>query len=129
MVAAFVRNFRLKKIDYQRQMFTFSDGGEVGLDWVHDNHAPDTPIVLILPGITGSSQSDYNRALVNVLRHQVKARVVVFNFRGRGGMGLKSPRTYCAANSEDLSEILEFIKTTYPLAPLVALGVSLGNFL
>ena len=30
MVAAFVRNFRLKKIDYSRQMFTFSDGGEVG---------------------------------------------------------------------------------------------------
>ena len=95
---------------------------------MHDNHAPEAPIVLILPGITGSSQSDYNRALVNVLRHQVKARVVVFNFRGRGGMGLKSPRTYCAANSEDLSEILEFIKTTYPQAPLVALGVSLGKF-
>jgi len=129
MVAAFVRNFRLKKIDYKRQMFTFSDGGQVGLDWVHDDHAPDTPIVLILPGITGSSQSDYNRALVNVLRHQVKARVVVFNFRGRGGMGLKSPRTYCAANSEDLSEILEFIKTTYPKAPLVALGVSLGGII
>ena len=128
MVAACVRNARLSKLKYTRQMFTFSDGGEVGLDWVHgDNAAPDTPIVLILPGITGSSQSDYNRALVRIINSEVKARVVVFNFRGRGGQGLKTPRTYCAANSDDLSEILEFLKKNYPEAPLVALGISLGN--
>jgi len=129
MVAAFVRNLRLSKLDYTRQMFTFSDGGEVGLDWVHGDSKEDTPIVLILPGITGSSQSDYNRALVSILRSRVKARVVVFNFRGRGGLGLKNPRTYCAANSDDLSEILDFLKSEYPKAPLVALGISLGGII
>ena len=51
MVAAFVRNLRLSKLDYTRQMFTFSDGGEVGLDWVHGDSKEETPIVLILPGI------------------------------------------------------------------------------
>ena len=61
------------------------------------------------------------------MRSRVKARVVVFNFRGRGGLGLKNPRTYCAANSDDLSEILDFLKSEYPKAPLVALGISLGT--
>lgn len=129
MVAAFVRNVRLPKLDYSRQMFTFSDGGEVGLDWVHGDSKEDTPIVLILPGITGSSQSDYNRALVSIVRSRVKARVVVFNFRGRGGLGLKNPRTYCAANSDDLSEILDFLKSKYPKAPVTALGISLGGII
>ena len=32
-------------------------------------------------------------------------------------------------SSDSTILILEFIKTTYPQAPLVALGVSLGNFL
>lgn len=128
MVAACVRDLRIARIKYDRQMFTFSDGGEVGLDWARGpQDSPDTPIVLILPGITGSSNSDYAKALVNTIRHQVKARVVVFNQRGRGNVGLKSPRTYCAANHEDLSEILDFLNSTYSEAPVVALGVSLGK--
>ena len=60
MVAAFVRNLRLSKLDYTRQMFTFSDGGEVGLDWVHGDSKEDTPIVLILPGIIMSLASSSN---------------------------------------------------------------------
>ena len=89
----------------------------------------ETPILLILPGITGSSQSDYNKALVRVVKAEVGARVCVFNFRGRGGVKVKNPRTYCAANSEDLSEILDFINKTYPKAPVIALGISLGGIL
>ena len=100
------------------------------MDWEHGSadtaRDSETPIVVILPGITGSSQSDYCKALVNIIRDQVGARVAVFNFRGRGGVKVKSPRTYCAANSEDLSEILDYINSTFPRAPVVALGVSLG---
>ena len=100
------------------------------MDWDHGSadtaRDSETPIVVILPGITGSSQSDYCKALVNIIRDQVGARVAVFNFRGRGGVKVKSPRTYCAANSEDLSEILDYINSTFPRAPVVALGVSLG---
>ena len=130
IVVACVRDLRLSRIDYSRQMFTFKDGGEVGLDWSHPaEEDPETPILLILPGITGSSQSDYNKALVRVVKSEVGARVCVFNFRGRGGVKVKSPRTYCAANSEDLSEILDFINKTYPRAPVIALGISLGGII
>ena len=62
------------------------------------------------------------KVLVNVACDEARARCVVFNFRGRGGLGLKSPRTYCAANSDDLSEILDHLKLNYPNAPVVAVG-------
>jgi len=132
VVVACVRDLRLSRISYSRQMFTFKDGGEVGLDWAHPKDKAEdkeTPILLVLPGITGSSQSDYNKALVRVVKAEVGARVCVFNFRGRGGVKVKNPRTYCAANSEDLSEILDFINKTYPKAPVIALGISLGGIL
>ena len=35
VVVACVRDLRLSRISYSRQMFTFKDGGEVGLDWAH----------------------------------------------------------------------------------------------
>jgi len=128
MVASFIRQ-TIPDIKYNRELFTFSDEGVVGLDWMETvDDGPDQPIVLFLPGITGSSQSEYIKVLVNVACKD-RARCLVFNFRGRGGLGLKSPRTYCAANSDDLSEILDHLKVKYPNAPVVAVGISLGGII
>jgi len=129
MLASMVRH-TLPGIQYTREVFTFKDGGEVGLDWTRDIVEDNAkPIILILPGLTGSSQSEYIRSFVNVAQDEVGARCVVFNFRGRGGLTLKSPRTYCAANSDDLSEIIDHIRDKHPQAPLVAVGVSLGGII
>jgi len=129
MIANFIRS-TYPDINYTRELFKFSDGGEVGLDWVSvvDN-GPEQPIVLFLPGITGSSQSEYIKVLVNVACSEAHAKCVVFNFRGRGGLGLKSPRTYSAANSDDLSEILDHVNEKYPNASIVVTGISLGGII
>jgi len=128
MVASLIRG-TIPDISYDRELFRFPDGGEVGLDWMRMvDDGPDQPIVLFLPGITGSSQSEYIKAMVNVACKD-RARCVVFNFRGRGGLGLKSPRTYCAANTEDLSEILKCLKEKYPSAPIISVGISLGGII
>jgi len=128
MVASFIRQ-TISDINYSRELFTFRDGGIVGLDWMETVYdGADQPIVLFLPGITGSSQSEYIKALVNTACKE-RARCVVFNFRGRGGLGLKSPRTYCAANSDDLSEILNHLKLRYPRAPVLGVGISLGGII
>ena len=51
MVASFIRQ-TIPDILYKREVFTFSDGGEVGLDWISKSDGGDQqPIVLILPGI------------------------------------------------------------------------------
>lgn len=128
LMASIVRR-SIPNIRYDRQVFSFSDGGQAGLDWsgISDPLDEGQPIVLILPGLTGSSQSEYVKSLVKVATEEVGARCVAFNFRGRGGHQLKSPRTYCAANSDDLAEILEYINNKYPSAPVMAVGVSLGG--
>lgn len=36
-----------------REIFTLNDGGEVALDWMEDKCAADSPVILILPGLTG----------------------------------------------------------------------------
>ena len=49
--------------------------------------------------------------------------------RGRGGLSLKTPRTYCASNWEDLDAVIKHIKSIYPEAPILALGFSYGGMI
>lgn len=66
------------------------DGGEVALDWQYPNS--DNPqkslTVVILTGITGDSQAEYIKEVVNDL-YKNGYCCVVFNYRGRGGVKLK----------------------------------------
>ena len=65
-----------------------SDGGQVALDWLEDGCPNSAPIIVILPGLTGESQAEYIKCLVNSA-NRIKLRVVVFNNRGLGGISLK----------------------------------------
>jgi predicted alpha/beta-fold hydrolase len=60
----------------------------VALDWLEDGCPASAPVVIILPGLTGDSQSQYIRCLV-LSANRMKLRIVVFNYRGLGGMSLK----------------------------------------
>lgn len=55
-------------------------------------------------------------------------RPIVFNQRGSGGMTLITPRLYSATNTEDLECVIEYIKSLYPNANIVGIGVSLGGY-
>ena len=70
------------------------------LDWTNPTSVNEkSPICLFLPGLTGDSQSEYIKSFVNIGRRNLGARCVVFNFRGRGGHVLKTPRTYVSPNN------------------------------
>lgn len=71
-----------------REVLTLKDGGEVALDWKEENTSPSSPIVLLLPGLTGTSQTEYAKALA-ISASKAGIRFVVFNYRGLGGMQLK----------------------------------------
>jgi predicted alpha/beta-fold hydrolase len=44
------------------------------------------------------------------------------------GCLLQTPRTYNAANFEDLSEVVRHVKSIHPGIPLAATGVSMGGY-
>ncbi|NXX00573.1 ABHD3 Phospholipase, partial [Larus smithsonianus] len=42
---------------------------------------------------------------------------------------LQTPRTYCAANTEDLEAVIHHVHSLHPSAPFMAAGVSMGGML
>lgn len=71
-----------------REILKLSDGGQVALDWMDTGCSKTSPIVIILPGLTGASQAEYIKCLVNGSM-SIGIRYVIFNNRGLGGLELK----------------------------------------
>nr|CAD7438023.1 unnamed protein product [Timema bartmani] len=110
------------------EILRLNDGGEVGLDWLEDNCSSDAPVIIILPGLTGASQAEYVKCLT-LAANQIGIRIVVFNNRGLGGLILKTPRIYCAANSEDLEEVIKHVHSRNPNVKIGAIGISMGGLI
>lgn len=78
-------------LNHFREIFTLNDGGQVALDWLEPtkrvNYMYDATI-LFLPGLTGDSKCEYVRA-TSLAIQKSGFRIVVFNYRGIGGIELK----------------------------------------
>ncbi|KAL7111091.1 hypothetical protein ACP275_05G066100 [Erythranthe tilingii] len=124
--ASFFRS--LPVVRFRRECLRTSDGGSVALDWVSgdDRHLPsDSPVLILLPGLTGGSGDTYVRHML--LRARSKQwRVVVFNSRGCGGSPVTTAQFYSASFLGDISEVVEHVGKRYPRANLYAAGWSLG---
>ncbi|XP_011494645.1 PREDICTED: abhydrolase domain-containing protein 3-like [Ceratosolen solmsi marchali] len=126
--ASLLRSRLWTYIQYRREILTLADGGEVALDWAEHNCCSTSPIVIILPGLTGASQAEYIKCLVYAAKN-VGIKCVIFNNRGLGGMKLKTPRLYCASNCEDLAEVIEHVRRLHPHVPIAATGISMGGLI
>ncbi|KAF8308724.1 Alpha/Beta hydrolase protein [Cantharellus anzutake] len=126
-------------VQYTRTLLRVPDGGTIGLDWVEQPITPaedkplpdDTPIVVILHGLTGGSYESYVRAILAKTSAPVEQgglgyRGVVMNFRGCAGVKLTSPQMFSGGHTEDIRTSLLYIQSLYPKAPLLGIGFSLG---
>lgn len=86
--ASILRAQIISRIEYRREVLTLNDGGEVALDWMDEGCDEKSPLILILPGLTGESQAEYIKCLV-IAANQIGIRTVVFCNRGLGGVTLK----------------------------------------
>ncbi|KAK3228162.1 hypothetical protein Dsin_008024 [Dipteronia sinensis] len=124
--AAFFRS--LPDVRLKRECLRTKDNGSVALDWVSGDHErlpPDSPLLILLPGLTGGSGDTYVRHML--LRARSKQwRVVVFNSRGCGDSPVTTPQFYSASFLGDMHEVVAYVSTRYPKANLYAIGWSLG---
>jgi predicted alpha/beta-fold hydrolase len=113
------------KLARNRERLWLDDGDFIDLDW-HGPHAAEVPLVLLLHGLTGSSKSHYILGQQQALAAQGWASVAL-NWRGCSGEPNLLPRSYHSGVSDDLAAVIQHLKAVRPLAPLYAVGYSLGG--
>jgi uncharacterized protein len=99
------------------------DGDFVDLHWTQDNNQP---IVILLHGLEGCSQSPYARGLLHRLQ-AVGLRGVVMHFRGCSDTPNRLPRSYHSGDTADLAYLVRTLRRREPHTPLMAVGYSLGG--
>ena len=109
---------------YRRQRLELADGDFLDIDWIGRDRSG--PIVLVIHGLAGSSESHYIRRIALNLKN-AGMRCAIVHHRGCSGVPNRLPRGNHAGDHEDLSEVINSIRIQEPDTPLFALGYSLGG--
>lgn len=112
-----------KKLQLSRERIELSDGDFIDLDWTNQNEGP---IVIILHGLEGSSQSPYAQGMLQALA-QNGWRGVVMHFRSCSGEPNRLSRTYHSGETTDIAAVVKLLQTREPNTPIAAMGFSLGG--
>lgn len=115
---------RLEIAMVRREMETY-DGGHIAVDCVDERRPAGTPVVMVLHGHTGGSESPYVRRLLQAAS-EGGWRACCYNFRGWGESDISTPHISFAGDSQDVSAVLEHVAAQCPGSPVVAVGFSLG---
>lgn len=110
-------------VRWHRERWELPDGDFIDLDWGPEQPGP---WVIILHGLEGSSRSGYVAGLAKVLS-QHTWQVLVMHFRGCSGEPNRLRRSYHAAASADLQQLITLLSAREPTRPLYVVGFSLGG--
>ena len=114
---------RTPHVELRRERLELPDGDFLDLDWTDNIHGP---IVIVLHGLEGSSDSKYARGLLKAV-HEHGWRGVVMHFRGCSGEPNRLPRSYHSGETGDLAYVVDLLRQREPDAPLFVVGFSLGG--
>jgi predicted alpha/beta-fold hydrolase len=111
----------------ERGVISLSDGDKIVIESNTPKNWKNTdPTVLCLHGLCGSHLSSYLIRLVNRL-DPLGIKTVRLNMRGCGsGKGL-AKQIYHSGRSDDVLEVVQFLKREFPESPLIVIGFSLGG--
>jgi predicted alpha/beta-fold hydrolase len=84
------------------------------------------PLIILLHGLTGSSQSSYIKGLQQAL-YQQGFRSVALNFRGCSGESNNTARCYHSGETEDIHFLYQTLRQREPDTAIAAIGFSLGG--
>lgn len=117
----------LPTILFHRVLLPVDDiGGTVAMDW-HTQPSAGQPILLILHGLTGGSDNEYIRWMTLYASSKLNLCCVIAHARGCGRSQLTSPRSFCAAHTDDLRASLKYVRSIVgDDTPVFAVGYSLG---
>ena len=109
----------------ERERIELPDGDFLDLDW-NGSDSGSAPLVLLLHGLEGSSESPYAWGLLAAFRRRGWPAAVM-HFRGCGGEPNRLARCYHSGETGDLAWVVAEIGRRFPSRPLFAAGVSLGG--
>jgi hypothetical protein len=114
---------RSPHVALRRERLELPDGDFIDLDWTENGSGP---IVIVLHGLEGSSDSPYARGLLRAIERR-GWRGVVMHFRGCSGEPNRLPRSYHSGDTGDLAFLVTTLRRREPRAPLATVGFSLGG--
>jgi predicted alpha/beta-fold hydrolase len=109
--------------EYHRERLTTPDHDFIDIDYCGTGNQP---LIMLVHGLTGSSQSGYIKGLQTVLLKQ-GLRSVAINFRGCSGSSNNRARCYHSGETEDLDFLYKTLRRREPETPMAAVGFSLGG--
>jgi predicted alpha/beta-fold hydrolase len=114
---------RRKKLELTRERIITPDGDFLDVDWCGDM---EKPLVLVLHGLTGSSQSSYVAGMQRALsRHGFCSAAL--NFRGCSGEPNLTSRCYHSGKTTDIDFLYRYLIARDPNKPIAVIGYSLGG--
>jgi len=113
--------------DLETELLELPDGDFIYCDWCWTNtDTPQTPVVMLLHGLTGSSRSQYIIGMQQAI-DQRGWHSVAINFRGSDGNINRRARAYHSGETGDLDQLYQHVCRRCPDAPLLAAGFSMGG--
>jgi uncharacterized protein len=114
---------RRLRVARRRERLELADGDFLDLDWTSGTKGP---IVLILHGLEGSSESHYARGLMHAV-HRRGWRGVAMHHRGCSGEPNRLVRSYHSGETGDVAHVVTELRRREPATPLAVVGYSLGG--